>query len=185
MLEVLKEENYQTSEWSGGLTRQIYIWPQGANYQKRDFSFRISSATVDLPESDFTYLEGVNRFLTAITGTMELQFENEEIITVDNQNVLEFDGAKKVHCVGTATDFNLMLKGARGTMYRRKLAETLELHADIEYFIYAEVKRILQMDSGSVVELLPGECCHVKGEDGSLVAPLLQDDVIIVEIYGE
>ena len=49
-----KEENYSVSEWSGGKTKELAIYPPKCRYADRDFIFRLSSATVELDESDFT-----------------------------------------------------------------------------------------------------------------------------------
>ena len=57
----LTPADYRTSCWSGGTTTEIFIWPEDADYAARRFAVRISSATVELEESDFTALPGVTR----------------------------------------------------------------------------------------------------------------------------
>ena len=52
-----------TTRWSGGNTTEFYIFPQDSTYAQRDFQIRISSATVDDPESDFTLLPDFNRII--------------------------------------------------------------------------------------------------------------------------
>lgn len=68
----LTQADYQISQWSGGTTTQIAIAPQGALYADRDFLWRLSSATVDLDESDFTPLPDYHRLIAPLRGEMEL-----------------------------------------------------------------------------------------------------------------
>ena len=46
-VEIIKPEEYAVSEWAGGKTTQLYIYPQDSEYAKRNFLLRISSATVE------------------------------------------------------------------------------------------------------------------------------------------
>ena len=71
-------ENHVVSEWSGGKTRQIFIYPPGAQYADRDFIFRVSSATVELDESDFTPLPDYRRFLSVLEGSVTLLIGSQE-----------------------------------------------------------------------------------------------------------
>ena len=51
------------SRWSGGTTTQLAISPANALYADREFLWRVSSAVVELPESDFTPLPDYDRIL--------------------------------------------------------------------------------------------------------------------------
>lgn len=113
----LTKKDYKTSAWSGGTTTELFIWPAGADYSKRAFSLRISSATVDLPESDFTPLSGVERWITPISGGFTLTHPGKSpVIMPPLAAPYRFSGEEATHCVGMATDFNLMLKGVSGEM---------------------------------------------------------------------
>ena len=112
-MQYLKEADYVRSSWSGGTTTQIAIAPAGAVYAERDFLWRVSSASVELEESDFTPLPDYNRFNAALEGEMILTHDGGEAISVKPFAVHEFDGGVHTHSVGCCTDFNLMLrKGA-------------------------------------------------------------------------
>lgn len=50
----VSKEDYPVSNWSGGKTTQLFIYPENSEYAKRNFLFRISSATVDCERSEFT-----------------------------------------------------------------------------------------------------------------------------------
>ena len=113
----LSQADYKTGTWSGGSTTELLIWPEGADYAKREFSVRISSARVDLEESDFTPLQGVVRYITPLSGGFTLTHPGEEsVIMVPLDAPYRFSGETPTHCVGKATDFNLMLKGVEGEM---------------------------------------------------------------------
>lgn len=113
----LTPKDYKVSQWSGGTTTEIFIWPEGANYATREFSLRISSATVDLEESDFTPLPGVTRYIVPLQGGFTLTHPGEApVVMAPLDAPYRFSGGIATHCVGKATDFNLMLKGAEGVM---------------------------------------------------------------------
>ena len=113
----LNSEHYKVSQWSGGTTTEVFIWPEGANYATRELSLRISSATVDLEESDFTPLPGVIRYIVPLQGGFTLTHPGEaSVVMAPLSAPYRFSGGIATHCVGRATDFNLMLKGVEGEM---------------------------------------------------------------------
>ena len=113
----LTKKDFKTSLWSGGSTTELFILPVGANYATREFSLRISSAKVDLQESDFTTLNNVVRYITPLTSGFTLSHPNSEpIVMKPLATPYRFSGDIPTHCVGQATDFNLMLKGVDGKM---------------------------------------------------------------------
>jgi len=113
----LTQKDYKVGKWSGGTTTQLYIWPQNANYEKRDFCFRISSATVDLEQSDFTPLNGITRYITPVFGGFTLTHPNgNPMVMTPLDEPYCFYGETPTHCIGKATDFNLMLKDTKGNM---------------------------------------------------------------------
>lgn len=113
----LTEKDYKVGLWSGGSTTELFIWPEGADYGKREFAFRVSSARVDLEESDFTPLIGVTRYITPLSGGFTLTHPNcEPVVQGPLAEPYRFSGEIPTHCVGKATDFNLMLKGVEGEM---------------------------------------------------------------------
>lgn len=113
----LTEKDYKVGLWSGGSTTELFIWPEGADYGKREFTLRVSSARVDLEESDFTPLTGVTRYITPLTGGFTLTHpDTDPVVMGPVQEPYRFSGEIPTHCVGKATDFNLMLKGTEGEM---------------------------------------------------------------------
>jgi len=115
---ILKSLDYLTTQWSGGSTTQLAIAPEGAVYADRSFLWRISSATVELDESDFTPLPDYRRFISTIQGDMTLSHNGGSPLTLHPGDVHAFDGGDATHSIGRCTDFNLMLRKGRadGTM---------------------------------------------------------------------
>ena len=119
----LTARDFRTSAWSGGTTTELFLHPQDGSYAARNFQLRISSATVELEESDFTELPGVERYITPLEGSFTLTHPGTAPVVLAPLAVpYRFSGEVSTHCVGKATDFNLMLKGCRGHM---------QLHRDI------------------------------------------------------
>lgn len=113
MFRILTEKEYRVSQWSGGNTTEITIFPEGSAYADREFLFRVSSATVDLPESDYTSLPAYDRLITPLNGEMHLSHDGEREEDVEPFEIHAFDGASETHCRGTCTDFNLMTRKGR------------------------------------------------------------------------
>lgn len=114
---IIKKEDYKVSNWSGGKTTEMYIYPEDSDYKKRDFYFRISSASVELSESDFTKLEGVDRWITTLDGDLKLSHDYKNFIKLKPFETYEFKGDIETHSYGKVEDFNLMLaNGAKGEL---------------------------------------------------------------------
>ncbi len=109
-MEKLTEQDYRISDWSGGKTIQIAIGPADAQYAARDFHWRLSSATVDLAESDFTSLPDYQRLIAPLRGEMRLSHNGGAPVDLLPYEVHRFDGVDATHSWGSCTDFNLMLR---------------------------------------------------------------------------
>ena len=103
------------SRWSGGTTTQIAIEPSNAVYAERDFLWRVSSAVVELPESDFTPLPDYDRILMILDGELSLTHDGGEEYTLRALEQTSFDGASRTFSRGQVTDFNLMMRKGRCT----------------------------------------------------------------------
>lgn len=106
----LTPSDYITTKWSGGLTTQLGIAPASAVYADRDFLWRLSSATVEDAESDFTALPDYERLISTLEGTIELNHNGGEKLTLNPYEVHRFDGGDNTHSWGRCRDFNLMLR---------------------------------------------------------------------------
>lgn len=106
----LTSKDYVVSNWSGGKTIQIAIAPEGAVYADRDFLWRVSSATADLDESDYTPLPDYQRWLSVFDRPIRLQHDGGEVITLNPYGIHCFDGGTATRSWGRCVDFNLMLR---------------------------------------------------------------------------
>lgn len=103
-----KAENCQTTQWSGGKTTELYIFPEKSSYLEKNFDFRFSFATVDIKLSKFTSLPGYKRILMPLSNPIELDNGKQET-TIQVGNTYEFDGGVPITSKGISTDVNLML----------------------------------------------------------------------------
>lgn len=172
----LKPENYVVSSWSGGTTTQIGIAPEGALYADRDFLWRLSSATVDLQQSDFTALPDYKRYIATLNGEIDIIHNDEAPIRLVPYQVHVFDGGWQTRSIGQCRDFNLMLrKGACDG-----LLESLQAAGESDVFLCAEAaaaqsaslvlylcegKATVEAE-GEAFELLPGESVMVREAKG-------------------
>ena len=129
---VLRERDYIVSRWSGGSTTQLAIAPEGALYADRSFLWRVSSAGVELEESEFTALPDYWRQIATLEGEISLRHDGGEPLRLRPLEVHGFDGAWATRSAGRCRDFNLMLrKGkAEGEMEALPLEESRTLPAD-------------------------------------------------------
>jgi len=110
MITFVPKIQQQRNSWSGGTTTQLWIWPENASYADRTFDIRISTATIDVPESVFSDLTGYTRHLMSLTETLTLFIDDLEPFELQPLTCFTFDGGSSVRSIGEATDFNVMLK---------------------------------------------------------------------------
>ena len=105
---LLKSNDFQVSDWSGGKTKQLYLSPQTGHYGKREFDYRLSTATVELAESQFSDLSGFHRILMSLDHTLHLHNANrQEEAVLAPFTPYAFEGSDSITSRGTCTDFNL------------------------------------------------------------------------------
>ena len=110
-IDLIKRDSQNTVQWSGGFTTEIAIYPPEAQYSKRNFSLRLSVAQVDVEESTFTALPGIERVLMVLDGKMKLEHlgHHSVLLTQFQQDCFSGDWTTKSY--GQASDFNLMMSG--------------------------------------------------------------------------
>ena len=97
---ILNKNDYKLSSWSGGDTNELYIYPKTSDYKKRNFMFRISTATVKDEKSTFTKLNGIERTLMTLTGKLKLSFKDKYEKELDKYEAISFyfDNIKYTFC---------------------------------------------------------------------------------------
>lgn len=139
MLKKLTKDTRKISKWSGGVTEELYIYPEKAEYKDRNFKFRISVATTEDETSVFTKLPGVNRVISILDGKMEIKHENEYEAVLNKYDIDRFSGDWDTTSVGKVRDFNLMIKGGEGDFFFYEIDDCTAMIFDDEAsfkFIY-------------------------------------------------
>ena len=120
---IVRALEQHTAEWSGGRTTELAIFPPEGRYADRAFRWRLSSATVEAPQSVFTSLPGFQRILMILSGAMLLKHEGQREVALKPFEQDRFDGAWKTMGVGQTVDFNLMMgDGVDGALYWMSLS---------------------------------------------------------------
>ncbi len=139
---IISSNSFKSTTWPGGTTTELFIFPATADYQQRDFDFRISTAKVEVEQSDFSSLSGYYRKLMVLHGTVALNHEGHHSKKLNKFEVDEFEGDWKTISVGKCVDFNLMIKpGLAGSISGQSLKKDDSLSIEIGenanwYFLY-------------------------------------------------
>ena len=159
----ISKDEYKQTNWSGGKTTEMYIYPPGSSYGDRDFYWRISSASLEMEESDFTSLNNITRYISPLDGDLKLTHDGENFIDLKPFDVYAFDGGIRTHSYGRVKDFNLMLaNGAKGDL------QTLNVESESTLIISKEDKRefhIFYSPTSDVELQLEDEKVDLKKED--------------------
>lgn len=137
-INLLKSNDFQVSDWSGGKTKQLYLSPPTGHYGKREFDYRLSTATVELTESQFSDLSGFHRILMSLDHTLHLHNASRQEETVLAPfTPYFFEGSDSITSRGTCTDFNLIYSDHyQGQMIAISNGQELSQDEAIQ-FIYA------------------------------------------------
>ncbi|HEY9221936.1 MAG TPA: HutD family protein [Lutibacter sp.] len=192
-IEIYKAEDFKTTKWSGGTTTELYIHPPAATYAAGKFNFRISSATVEIENSDFTMLPGVSRQLMVLKGSIKLSHKNHHEIQLNKREIDCFDGNWETSAVGTCVDFNLMIKGnteGKISSVCVSAAKSLnfQLDATCEFIIFYAYEGKLQCYFGSEKRNLnQGELLVIQHPINEVVKLQSTENCVmaVVHIYKE
>lgn len=135
---LLRASDFQVSNWSGGKTKQLYLSPPTGHYGQRDFDYRLSTATVETAESQFSDLSGFHRILMSLDHTLHLHnaSRQEETVLAPFTSYV-FEGSDSITSQGTCTDFNLIYSDHyQGQMIAISNGQELSRDEEIQ-FIYA------------------------------------------------
>jgi len=132
------------SNWSGGSTRQLAIYPFNANLADRDFIFRISTATVETETSSFSKFDGFQRVLMILQGELKIVHKDHHTKKLGPFDTDTFDGSWDTSAEGKVSDFNVIYSDKVKRVDVKKLNLTV-----------AEQK-IIELDDFSAIYLLTG-----------------------------
>lgn len=171
-----------TIKWAGGTSTEMFIYPSDGSFADRNFTFRISSATVEFEESDFTFFEGITRHLMILKGELELIHVGRytKVLSVYEQDT--FSGEWETKSIGKVTDFNLMLKnGAEGSLKHvgMNLGESKELEPGAQFnFAYVAKGTFAFNDKTAVA----GDLVELDGTEKAEALCQEDGDLILIEV---
>lgn len=164
-IQLVKSNELQVTEWTGGTTTQLYIYPTSADFSKKDFAYRISTATVDLEESSFTPFPNYNRKLMILEGVLDLFHDDQYAIQLHPFDQDAFSGNWMSHSKGKVIDYNVIF--------------TSNYASEIFHFELSKAEEVkLNCKETTLLYVLFGEIAVSKGS-------AQQKDVIIIEGHGE
>ena len=187
LLQFLTPADYVTTAWSGGTTTQLAIEPAGARYADRDFLWRISSAKVELEESDFTALPDYRRFISTLRGDMTLSHNGGPELKLRPGDIHCFDGGDRTHSWGRCTDFNLMLRkgAAEGSMTALRVEGTACFRPEKETecaLLYCAAGCVSVRGGGKESRLSAGESILARELDGESLSLSSAGDALIMAV---
>lgn len=181
-VKIVKKELQKASEWSGGITTELFIYPENSDYKKRNFLWRLSSATVNLEESTFTHLREVQRLIMVLEGKMKLEHEGHHTIDLNPFEQDSFSGDWTTKSYGKVRDFNLMMKeGCKGKIEAIDLKDSLEIeieHHQKDYLITTEAFYSLSDD----VEIIVNNRERICLDNGDMMLIHIDSDFEAVKL---
>lgn len=189
-IEIIKKSQLFTSRWSGGTTTQLIIFPPDAEYSKRNFKWRLSSAKVEAEESVFTNLPGISRIIMILEGRLLLQHKGHHSVELKPFEKDSFKGDWTTKSYGRVTDFNLMMaEGCEGNVEAIKIgtAEGLNLliqdakvngdFTDIVEVLYCiEGQAEISIEAHKNLKIFEGDLAYIK-------APINEKEIKL-ELYN-
>jgi environmental stress-induced protein Ves len=176
-LNVIRKEDLAVNQWSGGSTTQIAIYPQDAQYKDLDFLWRISSARVEVEESKFTSLPGVERILIILEGELKLVHKGHHSKDMKKYCMDFFSGDWETTSHGKVTDFNIMtMEGCSA------LADIVKMDDSVDELQLVNGTNIFYCSEGEMeIEINRTSLALEKGD--TLIAQVPYDDCA-AEIKG-
>jgi environmental stress-induced protein Ves len=98
----------KTVSWANGTSTELFVYPIDGNFQTRDFTFRISTATVEAEETTFSDFSGLTRILIPLKGKLTLVHEGRYTKVLEPFEQDQFDGAWNTRSMGKVQDFNVI-----------------------------------------------------------------------------
>ncbi len=108
MIKIHRFQNANTTIWSGGKTTELFIYPEKSPYSERKFDFRISTATIEIENSDFTPLPSYHRVLAILEGNLELSHQGKYTKQLQTFESDAFHGSWKTSSKGKVRDLNVI-----------------------------------------------------------------------------
>lgn len=167
MFEKKGNHDYVTRAWSGGQTTEILIAPEDSCLTKRNFDFRLSTATVASKTTEFSDFTGYERFIMSLDAPITLQHQNI-MIPLQPFEIYRFDGGTTMQSHGKCQDFNVIFKKKyQVSVTVLQNNETVVLFTKGQSILYAlqTIKvEVSALETVAEVSLQKGESLVLKGQ---------------------
>ncbi len=153
---IIHEVECVNSDWEGGSSSQWFIFPPTSEVEKRDFIFRISTASVKNNPSVFSEYKNYNRFLIPISAPINLEHQLALGTFTQFLQPFElgfFDGNWTTKSEGIASDFNLIIKKEIDVAFRLielESAQSQTLHSSSVQFVFLAQGEI-KLDNSAII----------------------------------
>lgn len=182
-MEVIPARSLRPARWSGGTTTQLFIFPPEASYAEMNFDFRISTATIEIDESTFTSLPGVQRTLMVLEGELRLTHQGHHQAKLHPFACDRFSGDWRTQSQGQAVDFNLMVRSPslRGELEHLCLGKekTLALSARRHGFLHV-YRGSIELNGG--IRLDAGDSVYFTEADQIRLCGLSEADLVLATV---
>ena len=139
-MKITHSENRTTIAWASGTSTELFIYPADGDFKSRQFTFRISTATVEAKETTFSDFSGLTRILMPLKGDLTLIHEGRYTKELKPFDQDTFDGSWATRSRGKVQDFNVMFKphyDASVTHHGMNAQDRITLNASLDWhFLY-------------------------------------------------
>ncbi|MGL4210583.1 MAG: HutD family protein [Cetobacterium somerae] len=107
---IVRKENQKERLWTGGVSKELYIYPDGSTINS-PFNFRVSTASINPGEYNFTSFKGYKRLLILLSGSVKLEVDGRDYYLKPFSHIF-FSGDSHTSSLAdeTSIDFNLIFK---------------------------------------------------------------------------
>ncbi len=183
-IHVYRESEFHSVEWSGGKTTEMYISPHFSSYEKRNFAVRISTATVELEQSVFTQLTGIDRLLILLDGSITIQHNKGPVSVLKPFSPHKFRGEERTESRGLCRDFNVMVQRESCRIVTCHVCQEESFHLPVQEdecaFLYTvNGKYRIKTPEGEWMPVCSGELAEVYKNDGMVFVQADQPGQVI------
>lgn len=109
---IIMKEDFITNKWDGGETTQLAIYPEDAIFSRKDFLWRVSSATFTSTQSKFSDFSGYQRYILPLNGRLSVYHKGLYSRELDKYEVEYFDGSWSTFSENSldCRDYNFIVK---------------------------------------------------------------------------
>ena len=105
---LVSKVNQKVSNWTGGTTTELLIFPENSSVSEQNFEYRISTARVLAEKSEFTCFPKFNRKLAILEGKLKIQHNQSDWYLLKSGEQTEFKGVWETRSEGQVVDFNVI-----------------------------------------------------------------------------